>query len=60
MQCEKCGITMSIDTWSGWRWVCFFCDTEGREATEEEIVKQENEYCKREERSLKNENRSIN
>ena len=44
MKCKECGAEMSIDTWSGWRWTCFGCDTEGRKATEEEIVKQENEY----------------
>ena len=44
MKCEECGVEMAIDCWSGWRWTCFGCDTEGRKATEEEIVKQENEY----------------
>jgi len=54
MQCEKCGITMAISSWDGWVWFCFGCDTEGRKATEDEIVKQENAYCKREERRLEN------
>ena len=47
MKCEKCGIEMAIDTWSGWKWTCFECGTEGRDATEEEIIKQEDEYLKR-------------
>ena len=44
MKCEKCGITMAISSWDGWVWFCFGCDTEGREATEEEIKKNEQEY----------------
>ena len=54
MKCEECGVEVAIDCWSGWKWTCFFCDTEGRKATEDEIVKQENAYCKREERRLEN------
>jgi len=54
MKCKECRAEMTIDTWSGWRWNCFACDTEGREATEDEIVKQENEYCERKERRIKN------
>jgi len=54
LKCEKCGGEMAVDCWSGWRWICFFCDNEGREATEDEIVKQENEYCKRAERRRDN------
>jgi len=53
MECKECGAEMGIEIWSGWRWTCYQCDTEGREATEDEIVKQENEYCKREERRCK-------
>jgi len=46
MKCEKCGVEMVIDEWLGWFWHCFSCDNEGREATENEIVKQEQEYEK--------------
>jgi len=51
-KCESCGCEMVIDTWGGWRWACFGCDTEGRQATEEEIEHQEEEYLNRGENGI--------
>lgn len=41
--CPKCKTPMIISSWDGWRWMCFHCDHVGREATDEEIEKQESE-----------------
>ena len=34
---------MVIDEWNGWRWQCAFCGYTGRDATDEEVEKQETE-----------------
>ena len=41
MKCPMCGATMVIDEWNGWVWECFHCYYTGRDATDEEIEKQE-------------------
>ena len=43
MNYQKCGTVMVIDEWCGWQWTCFNCDYVGRDATNEEIEKQESE-----------------
>lgn len=41
--CPKCKTPMIISSWDGWVWMCFHCDYVGREATDEEIERQEDE-----------------
>ena len=43
MQCPVCNSPMYIETWNGWQWQCALCDYIGRDATDEEIEKQEAE-----------------
>lgn len=43
MNCQKCNGAMFIDEWGGWFWTCPFCEYVGREATDAETEKQEQE-----------------
>jgi len=45
MTCPGCGKEMSIDEWSGWVWACYYCDSDGRLATDEEIKQHEAEMA---------------
>jgi ribosomal protein S27AE len=44
MKCPKCNNEMVISEWDGWRWLCFFCDYEGRVATDTELEEYENSW----------------
>jgi hypothetical protein len=45
MTCPGCGKDMGIDEWSGWVWACYYCDSDGRLATAEEIKRYEAEMA---------------
>lgn len=47
MKCPECGNEMIISEWDGWIWMCFFCDYQGKTATDDECLeyeKKQNEY----------------
>ena len=42
--CPECKSIMYIDEWGGWKWTCVFCDHVDRDATDEEVKQQEDEF----------------
>ena len=45
MKCPKCSAEMYISEWDGWIFICFNCYFEGRNATDQEIEKYEEEMA---------------